>query len=176
MERHCLFKPRIDDYTEMTQIQIWENTGQGDFESIWKDEFEVINGDKKDDHSRTYFKIDYKNGIEVTNGEVANVKQEVGYVYEQNRPVYVFSLSSDAIQRVENGTYYIGNNTVIPLEDLVLLKVAFDSYDYNKKIVYLTILDVYDLGNSWDGVEDIDDFPPDYVNPDGGSASSNLVE
>ena len=71
-----------DDYSKDSKIVAWEKTGPGDIESLWPDEYKLFYGDKKDDHSKTYFTIDYMNGIEVTKGTVATIKQEVGYIYE----------------------------------------------------------------------------------------------
>ncbi|WP_321380398.1 pilus assembly protein TadG-related protein [Trichococcus shcherbakoviae] len=154
-----------DDYSKDSKIVAWEKTGPGDFESLWADEYKLFYGDKKDDHSKTYFTIDYMNGIEVTKGTVATIKQEVGYIYEQNKPVYIFSLSSDAI---EKGDYTdIKNKDVIPLAALVLLQVTFDSYDYSGKTLFLTVTEVYDIKN---GV-----FPTEYLNDDS-AGGSHLIE
>lgn len=154
-----------DDYSKDSKIVAWEKTGPGDIESLWPDEYKLFYGDKKDDHSKTYFTIDYMNGIEVTKGTVATIKQEVGYIYEQNKPVYIFSLSSDAIGK---GDYTdIKNKDVIPLAALVLLQVTFDSYDYSGKTLFLTVTEVYDIKN---GV-----FPTEYLNDDS-AGGSHLIE
>ncbi len=154
-----------DDYSKDSKIVAWEKTGPGDFESLWADEYKLFYGDKKDDHSKTYFTIDYMNGIEVTKGTVATIKQEVGYIYEQNKPVYIFSLSSEAI---EKGDYTdIKNKEVIQLAALVLLQVTFDSYDYSGKTLFLTVTEVYDIIN---GV-----FPTEYLNDDS-AGGSHLIE
>ena len=42
--------------------------------------------------------MDFEDGITITKGTVATIKQEVGYIYEQKKPVYIFSLSSDVIK------------------------------------------------------------------------------
>jgi len=154
-----------DDYEADPEIVAWEKTGPGDFESLWKDEYHMFNLGKNDDHSKGYFTIDYQDGIMITKGTVATVKQEVGYVYEQNKPVYIFSLSSDVIN---SGKYNsVKNKDVIPLEDVVLLQVTFDSYDYSGKTLYLTVTEVYDIN---DGV-----FPTDYLN-NSSNGKSKLVE
>lgn len=154
-----------DDYVADPKIVAWEKTGPGDFESILSDEYEIVNGDKNDDHSKTYFNIDYSDGIAIKKGTVATIKQEVGYIYEQHKPLYIFSLSSAVIK---NGTYNsIKPNVVIPLKDIVLLQVTFDSYDYSGKTLFLTVTGVYDIDN---GI-----FPTEYLNDDSAGASS-LIE
>ena len=154
-----------DDYSKDSKIVAWEKTGPGDFESLWPEEYKMFYGDKKDDHSKTYFTVDYTNGIKVTEGTVATIKQEIGYIYEQNKPVYIFSLASDVI---EKGNYSsIKNKDVIPLEALVLLQVTFDSYDYSGKTLFLTVTEVYDIKN---GV-----FPTEYLNDDS-AGGSHLIE
>jgi len=154
-----------DNYEVDSKIVAWEKTGPGDFESLWPDEYEVFYGGKNDDHSKTYFTVDYSDGIEVTKGTVATIKQEVGYIYEQNKPVYIFSLSSDVITK--NKYKNIKNKDVISLSDLVLLQVTFDSYDYSGKTLFLTVTGVYDIKN---GV-----FPTEYLNSDS-QGDSHLVE
>lgn len=144
-----------DDYTKDSKIVAWEKTGPGDFESMWPDEYHMYNLGKDDDHSKGYFTIDYQDGITITKGTVATIKQEVGYLYEQHKPVYIFSLSSTAIPKYA-GKNYLKNKDVIPLSDLVLLQVTFDSYDYSGKTLYLTVKEVYDINS---GV-----LPVDYLN------------
>lgn len=155
-----------DDYLKDSKIEGWEKTGPGDFESLWPDEYNPpFNAGKDDDHSKTYFVIDYSDGIMITKGTVATIKQEVGYIYEQHKPLYIFSLSSEAIKK---GTYNsVKNKDIIPLADLVLLQVTFDSYDYSGKTLYLTVTKVYDIKN---GV-----FPTDYLN-DNSAGTSSLIE
>jgi len=58
------------------------------------------------------------------------------------------------------------NDDVIDLSQLVLLECLFTNYDLQAKKLYLTVLNVYDIANN--------EFPPDYVNPEGGSVT--LVE
>ena len=154
-----------DDYSKDSKIVAWEKTGPGDFESLWPDEYKVFYGDKKDDHSKTYFTIAYSDGIKVTKGTVATIKQEIGYIYEQNKPIYIFSLASDVIEK-ENYTS-VKNKDVIPLSALVLLQVTFDSYDYSGKTLFLTVTEVYDIKN---GV-----FPTEYLNDDS-AGGSYLIE
>jgi len=159
-----------DDYEDIPEIEAWEKTGPGDFESLWPgnnppSEYEMFNLGKNDDHSNGYFTVNYHDGITVTKGTVATIKQEVGYVYEQAKPVYIFSLSSAVIK--ENKYNKIKNKDVIPIEDLVLLQVTFDSYDYSGKTLFLTVTGVYDFNN---GI-----FPTEYLNEDS-IGTSSLVE
>lgn len=161
-----------DDYEITDEIVAWEKTGPGDFESINNHEIENAG-----DPDTLYFKIDYMNGVELKKGTVATIKQEVGYVFAQHypdSPVYVLSLSSAVMNSgqvlLTNGTYRslskLKNGDVVDPSQLVLLECIFHDYDYKGKTLYLTVLDVYDIANN--------EFPPDYVNPDGGS--TKLVE
>jgi hypothetical protein len=150
-----------DDYLANPQIVAWEKTAPGDFESLWDDEYEVFFGGKFDDHAKTYFTVDYADGIMVTKGTVATVKQEIGYIYGQKKPVYIFSLSSEVIK---SGKYNdIKNKDVVPLKDLVLLQVTFDSFDDQAKNLYLTTTKVYDLSKG--------EYPQDYLSYPGGSSA-----
>ena len=154
-----------DNYVKDPKIVAWEKTGPGDFESLWPDEYAMYNLGKTDDHSKGYFTIDYADGIEITKGTVATIKQEVGYIYDQHKPLYIFSLSSAAIQ---SGKYNsVKNKDVIPLSDLVLLQVTFDSYDGTGKTLFLTVTGVYDINN---GV-----YPSDFLNG-GSKGSAKLIQ
>jgi len=159
-----------DDYKENSKIVAWEKTAPGDFESLWSgenppSEYEMFNFGNGDDHSKGYFTIDYSDGITITKGTVASIKQEVGSIYEQNKPVYIFSLSSDVIK--SNKYNNLKNKDIIALEDLVLLQVTFDSYDYSGKTLFLSVTKVYDINNG--------DFPADYLNEDS-IGTSSLIE
>ena len=154
-----------DDYKTNNKIVAWEKTGPGDFESLWPDEYEMYNLGKNEDHSKGYFTVDYADGIEITKGTVATIKQEVGYIYEQHKPLYIFSLSSEAIEKYAD--VKLKNKDVIPLSDLVLLQVTFDSYDYSGKTLFLTVTGVYDINN---GI-----YPTDYLN-DGSQGTPILVK
>ena len=154
-----------DDYTKDSKIVAWEKTGPGDFESMWPDEYQMHNLGKNDDHSKGYFTINYDDGIQIKEGTVATVKQEVGYIYEQHKPAYIFSLSSAAIPKYA-GKNYLKNKDIIPLKDLVLLQVTFDSYDYSGKTLYFTVTGVYDIYNKV--------FPTEYLNG-GANGKSKLI-
>lgn len=155
-----------DDYTADPNIVAWEKTNPGDFESI--SNYEVIN---EDDPETCYFKVDYVNGVTLKKGTVASKKQEIGYVFNQHypdKPVYALSLKSTIMNRgsvlLEDGTHRslsgLKNGDVIDLSQLVLLECLFTDYDLQAKKLYLTVLNVYDIANN--------NFPPDYVNPEGG--------
>ena len=161
-----------DDYLSNPKIEAWEKTGPGDFESLWSgnnppSEFHMFNLGKNDDHSQGYFTVDYEDGITIKKGTVADIKQEVGYVYEQNKPVYIFSLSSDVIKSGKYGKKTLDNKDVIPLSDLVLLQVTFDSYDFSGKTLFLTKTNVFDINNG--------EFPTDYLNS-GTKGKSSLID
>lgn len=156
-----------DDYQEDPEIVAWEKVSPGDFESI--DNYEVVNSEDPD---TLYFKVDYMNGIELKKGTVATIKQEVGDVYYQHipdKPVYIVSLNRDVINsgnvKLKDGTMRslskLKNNDVIDLSQLVLLECIFHDYDYSGKTLYLTCEEVYDIAHN--------EFPPDYVSPDGGT-------
>lgn len=153
-----------DDYSVDNHIVVWEDTGPGNFESLWKTEYTAINLGAGDDHTNGYFSVDYSDGLTVTKGTVATIKQEIGYIYDQHRPGYVFSLSSDVIG---SGKYTdIKNGDVIALEDLVLLQVTFDRYNSSEKHLYLTVTGVYDFNNG--------DLPTEYIN-DTSTISSRIA-
>lgn len=163
-----------DDYSTNPEIEAWEKVSPGDFESI--NNFEIMNGS---DPETCYFVVDYMNGIELKKGTVATIKQEVGYVYDQHqasgKPVYIISLSSEVIKsgkvllKGASTPIFLSNlknKDVIDISQLVLLECDFHDYDYKGKTLYLTFLDEYDIGHN--------EFPPDYVNPEGTTAK--LVE
>jgi hypothetical protein len=174
-----------DDYLADEEIVAWEKVWKdgkfvegppGNFESINDDDYEIIN---KDDSTKLYFKVDYLDGIELKEGTVAKIKQEVGYVYDQHslsgKPVYVISLKSSVITsgkvKLKDGSIVLlsdlKNKDVIDPSQLVLLECIFHDYDDSGKTLYLTYTGkAYDIANG--------DSPDDYENPYGGI--SKLVE
>ncbi len=161
-----------DDYQANPEIVAWEKTGPGDFESI--DNYTIIN---PKDPDKLYFEVDYKNGIEIKKGTVATIKQEVGYVFDQhkpNKPVYIISLNRNVINSgkvlLKDGSTRslskLKNNDIIHPNQLVLIECIFHDYDYKGKTLFLTAKKVYDIANN--------EFPPNYVGPNGGS--SKLIE
>ena len=166
-----------DDYENNSEIVAWEKTTPGDFESI--NEYEIVN---EDDPDTVYFRVNYMDGVELTKGTVATVKQEVGYIYNRHKPqypggpykpVYVLSLSADVMRsgqiKLADGSYRpldkLKNKDVVDPSQIVLLECIFHTYDEQAKNLYLKVTDVFDIAN--------DELPPDYVSPDG--ADSKLV-
>jgi len=150
-----------DDYTQVPpNIVAWEKTGPGDFESIWKSDYTLH---FQDDPSKTYFTVDYSDGIIVTKGEVATIKQEVKAICLQHKPVYLFSLRNDVMADYATG---IKNKDNIPVEDMVLLQVTFNNCDEDKTNDLL-VTGVFDFNA---GV-----FPTDFLSADSNSVSG-LVE
>ncbi|MEQ8235603.1 MAG: pilus assembly protein TadG-related protein [Syntrophomonadaceae bacterium] len=141
-------------------IVAWEKVEPGKFESIWPSEYHIYNAD---DPPHTYFTLDWDNGIMITDGTVATIKQEVGYVYDQHQPVYIFSLNRNVFSKYKN---ILKNKSIVPVSDLVLLQVTFDSYDYSGKTLFLTVQRVYDINAG--------DLPIDYLHT--GDGPSHLVK
>ncbi|MDY6845821.1 MAG: pilus assembly protein TadG-related protein [Chloroflexota bacterium] len=159
-----------DNYDDDPEIELWEKVSPGDFESIWKDDFDIFN---EDDCSLTYFTVDYMDGVQITKGEVADKKQEVECVFGQgHNPVFVISLRTEVIEsgevKLKDGSIRpldkMKNKDIINEDQLVLLEC--DWYFYEKKTLRLHVNNVYDFVNG--------EFPENYYNPDGGM--SNLVE
>ncbi|EKN62544.1 hypothetical protein BABA_25391 [Neobacillus bataviensis LMG 21833] len=154
----------LDDiYQPGAKIEAWEKTGPGDFESLWKDDFDIFYPNVAE---KTYFKVKYKDGITVTKGVVANIKQEVANVYNQNKSVYLFSLSNKVINNKKYDSN-LKNKFVIPLSDIVLLKVRINDYNEQAKRLILTVEDSYDIVNN--------DFPEDFIGIDS-KITSKLIE
>ncbi|HAF49224.1 MAG TPA: hypothetical protein DCL08_08325 [Anaerolineaceae bacterium] len=159
-----------DNYDDDPNIELWEKVSPGDFESIWKDDYDTYN---QDDCSMVYFTVDYMDGVQITKGTVADKKQEVECVFGQEvNPVYVISLRSGVIEsgqvKMKDGTIVsldkLKNKDIINEDQLVLLEC--DWFFYEKKTLKLRVSNVYDIIN--------DELPENYYNPDGGT--SNLIE
>ena len=150
----------LDPNKALPNIVVWENTGTGDFESIWRSDYTLYYGD---DPTKTYFTVDFSDGILITEGEVASIKQEVQAICLQDKPVYLFSLRRDVMADYASG---LKNKDNIPLEDLVLLQVTFNSCDEDKTND-LSVAGIFDINS---GV-----FPTDFLNPDS-KGISGLVE
>lgn len=140
-------------------IKAWEKTGPGDFESIWKSDYLLNDSDP----SNIYFTIGYSDGITAKEGIVATIKKDVQQICEQGQPVYIFSLREDVMADYASG---LKNKDNIPLEDLVLLQVTFETCDFTKT-QNLSVTGVYDINS---GV-----YPTDYLN-DTSKGTSGLVE
>jgi hypothetical protein len=182
----------LDENGNLGQIEInlWEKVYPGGFESVDKNEYKIDNYDKHQTCDKTtsaYFTVYYDDGIEVKDGTVAEKKDELQCVFlQQNDPVYVLSLNNDDITNKEvkvtskqgnqetrsldkdeeDNDKILKNNDVISKELLVLLECHWVSYDYNEKLLTLTCYEDYILAN--------DEFPENYINPEGGT--SNLIE
>lgn len=170
-----------DDYGGYTdskiEIVLWEDTGPGDFERMYS--YEIL---YPDDPDRCYFRVDYENGVVLEKGVDASIKDALRYVYNQHfpdKPVYVLSLSSEVmnsgqvlVKEKDKGEWIfrslskLKNNDRVHPSQLVLLECTFDEYNEKDKLLKLTVLNVYDIANN--------EFPPDYVSPEGGS--SRLVD
>lgn len=151
-----------DDYGTDSKIEIWEKVTPGDFESINKDEHEIIN---PADPATLYFVVDWEDGITLKKGTVSPVKQEVGYIFARHGHVYILSLRADVIASgqvmLANGEPQLlsklKNGDIVDPSQIVLLECTFDDYDPNgnQPALWLTVLGVFDIGN---GV-----FPPPIV-------------
>ena len=158
-----------DDYTASPSINIWEKIGPGYFESI--NNYEIHNPANP---ATIYFSIDYMNGVELKNGFVANIKQEIGYVFDRHHPsvpVYVLSLRKSVL---DSGRVLLIGGATKDMDDLkngdpvhpsqlVLLECTFDAYSDKDKRLDLTVLNVYDINAG--------ELPPNYAGPAGASGS-----
>lgn len=136
-----------DDYTnENLQIQLWEKLGNGDFESLWKDDYEAINSGEPN----VVFDVDYSDGLTITKGVVSQgpegIKSNVELIMARNTDVYILSLSKAAI---DSGKYAdVSNKLVIDFKDLVLIRVQILTFEPNgnaPKLV-LKVKQTYNIG------------------------------
>lgn len=136
-----------DDYTnENLQIQLWEKLGNGDFESLWKDDYEAINSGEPN----VVFDVDYADGLTITKGVVSQgpegIKSNVELIMARNTDVYILSLSKAVI---DSGKYAdVSNKLVIDFEDLVLIRVQIVTFEPNgnePKLV-LKVKQTYNIG------------------------------
>lgn len=144
-----------DDYTNANlQIQLWEKLGNGDFESLWKQDYEAINSGLPN----AAFDVDYSDGLTITKGVVSEgpegIKSNVELIMGRNQDVYILSLSKEVI---DSGKYAdVENKLVIDFNDLVLLRVGIVTFDPNGSEPKL-VLNVKQVYNIADG-----DYPIDY--------------
>jgi hypothetical protein len=144
-----------DDYTNANlQIQLWEKLGNGDFESLWKQDYEAINSGQPN----VAFDVDYSDGLTITKGVVSEgpegIKSNVELIMGRNQDVYILSLSKAVI---DSGKYAdVENKLVIDFKDLVLLRVGIVAFDPNGSEPKL-VLKVEQVYNIADG-----DYPIDY--------------
>lgn len=165
-----------DDYSADPKIVLWEKTGPGDFESIDKNEYQIIK--PNNDSKLVYFEVEYKDGIELKKGKVATVKDEVETIYNRHKPdkpVYIISLDKSVIKSgkvkiigdvIPKSLSKLNNNDIVHPDQLVLLECIFDNYDDKGKKLFLTYKKAYNIAKN--------EFPTNYVGPNGGS--SKLVE
>lgn len=167
-----------------TQVDVWSKVDSGYFECI--ENFDIMNNVSP--YDKIYFQLHIEDGLQIKNGKVANKKQEIGYYYNTHKSsltptpyVYIFSLSPKAFATgkaiLQNGSEKniadLKNKAdYVSLKSLVLVKCTFD--DYQKKILKLTSVATYDLGNNDAGYPNLPDYPADYVGPNG--SGSKLVE
>jgi Flp pilus assembly protein TadG len=169
-----------------TKVEAWEKVDSGYFECI--DNFTIENN--KAPYTNLYFNVNIDEGLQIKNGTVANKKQEIGHYYDTHKSsltpkpyVFIFSLSPSAIASnkvnlMDGTTCNISSvknkSSFVALSSLVLVKCTFDSYDLKKKTLYLTSVQVYDLGNN-DPSNPYTDYPSDYVSPDGGTGARLIL-
>lgn len=167
-----------------TKVDAWSKEGPGYFERIHN--FEIMNN--KEPYDKIYFQLKIEEGLQIENDKVADIKHEIGYYYNTHKStlvpkpyVYMFSLSPKAFKTgkviLQNGSEkniedLINKSDYVSLKSLVLVKCTFDGYD--EKILELTSVATYDLGNNDKGYPDLPDYPLDYVGPNG--SGSTLLE
>lgn len=156
-----------DNYLVGENIILWEKLleSSGDFESLWKDEIFIMNSD---DDDSIYIDVNYSDGLTITKGVVASIKGAVEKIVNQNKPVYILSLSNDVI----NAEKYVdlSNKLTINYGDFVLLKANIITFEPNgnQQKIELEVLDIYDIGNN--------EFPKDYSNAEAARIVSSLIE
>jgi hypothetical protein len=151
------------DYLANPSLEVWwKFATPGDFESIDKTEYTIVNPGNP---ATLYFSIHYADGLELKKGNVATVKQEVGYIFNRQQNVYLLSIRGDVISsgqvKLIDGTFRplnkLKNNDIVDPTQLVLLECSFDEYrpNGNGPALKLTVLRVFDIGHG--------DFPPGSV-------------
>ncbi len=156
-----------DNYSVGQNIELWEklSDSSGDFESLWKDEITIMNAN---DYENTYIMVNYSDGLTITKGVVANVKQEVQTIMNQNKPVYILSLSNDIINQEKYNA--LENKLTLDYDDLVLLRANMLLYEPNGNVqrIILQVLNIYNIGNN--------EYPKDYSNAEAARVVSSLIE
>ncbi len=158
------------NYQPGTEMTVWDKVFSGDFESI--DNYEIVN---EDDPDTIYFKVDYMNGVELKKGQVATIKQEIGWIYNQKREhVYILSISQEVYNSgrvmLVDGKYRplnkLKNNDVVDPSQLVLVECKFWFYSETQKLLILHSEAVYDFMSG--------ELPENYECP--GKVAAKLVE
>lgn len=147
------------DYLTDPKLLVWWKVSPGDFESIDKTEYDIVN---PTDPATLSFIVHWADGLELKKGTVATVKQEVGYIYDRHENVYMLSLRGSVIAsgqvKLVDGTFRplskLKNNDIVDPNQLVLLECTFDSFhpNGNGPGLGLTVLKVFDIGDG--------EFPP----------------
>lgn len=166
-----------------TQVEVWDKVNSGYFQSI--ENFDVIN---EGTPNKTYFQLQIEDGLQIKKGKVANKKSAIENYYNTHKStmtptpyVYIFSLSPKAFDTekaiLQNGIQkniddLKNKSDYVSLKSLVLVKCTFD--DYDDKILKLTSVQAYDLGNDDIGYPNLPDYPTDYVGPNG--SGSKLIQ
>jgi Flp pilus assembly protein TadG len=149
-----------EDYVADKKLEVWwKFKTPGDFESIDKNEYDIVPNSKD---PALYFIIHYKDGLELKKGNVATPKQEVGIIYDRHDNVYLLSLNRTVINsgqvKLTDGTLRdlskLKNNDIVDPSQLVLLECTFDAYNPNGNdpALRLTVLKMYDIAHG--------EFPP----------------
>ena len=158
------------NYQPGTEMTVWDKVFSGDFESI--DNYEIVN---EDDPDTIYFKVDYMNGVELKKGQVATIKQEIGWIYNQKREhVYILSISQEVYNSgrvmLIDGKYRplnkLKNKDVVDPSQLVLVECKFWFYSETQKLLILHSEAVYDFMSG--------ELPENYEGP--GKVAAKLVE
>ena len=92
-------------------MTVWDKVFSGDFGSI--NDYEIHNAN---DPNKIYFKVDYMNGVELKKGTVAKIKQEIGWIFHQNRRhVYILSISQEVY---DSGKVLLANGKYRPINKM----------------------------------------------------------
>ena len=158
------------NYAPGTTMTVWDKVFSGDFGSI--NDYEIHNAN---DPNKIYFKVDYMNGVELKKGTVAKIKQEIGWIFHQNRRhVYILSISQEVYDSgkvlLANGTYRpinkMKNKDIVDPSQLVLVECKFTAYSESAKLLVLLSEAVYDFNKG--------EYPPDYECP--GMVAAKLIK
>jgi Flp pilus assembly protein TadG len=130
-------------------VDLWEKLEtSGDFENIWKDDFEY-------DETFNYFKIDFSDGgISITKGRKMDKADDVesvitpAYANNTTQTVYFFSLNPAYVGTLTSEE--LKNQAVIPLSKLILVEAYVTYFDFtnaNEPVLKLKVKQTYDIYN-----------------------------
>lgn len=129
-----------------TAVVLWSQDGTSPqvVDRVDKKEYELIQDPVT---LRYYYKMAYEDGIDLQNGVASDIKAGMATMISNGPTQYLLSLSPKAFADPAYQT--IGNLTVVPFADLVLLKVNVETYvDHgSSRQLTFTIKEVYDIGN-----------------------------